>query len=114
MTHTKEQSMEGPLNQKFDLWLKDEIALIQLDDIKLTQKVLKKIQSTQIETASPSETWTDWSWILCAMTLGSLLAQYLTKIDPDTLTGPVVESLILLVAMMGAAWQCQRTWGSSH
>ena len=48
------------------------------------------------------------------MTLGSLLAQYLTKIDTDTLTGPVVESLILLVAMMGAAWQCQRTWGSSH
>jgi hypothetical protein len=52
-------------------------------------------------------------WILCAMTLGSLLAQYLTKIDTDTLTGPVVESLILLVAMMGAAWQCQCTLGSS-
>ena len=34
MTHTKEQSMEDPLNQKFDLWLKDQIALIQLDDSK--------------------------------------------------------------------------------
>ena len=105
--------MEDPVNQKFDLWLKDEIALIQLDDIKLTQQVLIKIQSTQIETALLSETWAVWSWVLCAMTLGSLLAQYLTKIDTYTLTGPVVESLILLVAMMGAAWQCQCTWGSS-
>lgn len=64
MIRTKAQSMQDQPNRMFDLWLKDQIELIQLDD--------------------------------------------------STFSGPVVESLILLIAMMGVAWKCQRTWVQSH
>lgn len=64
MIRTKAQSMQDQPNRMFDLWLKDQIELIQLDD--------------------------------------------------STFSGPVVESLILLIAMMGVAWQCQRKWVQSH
>lgn len=109
MIHTKEQSMEDQSNPVFDLWLKDQIALIQLDDSKFTQQVLIKIQASELETATPSERWTNGSWMLCVVMLGSILAQYLAQIDTDTFTGPVAESLILFIAMSGAAWQCQLT-----
>lgn len=109
MIHTKEQSMEDQSNPVFDLWLKDQIALIQLDDNKFTQQVLIKIQASELETATPSERWTNGSWMLCVVMLGSILAQYLAQIDTDTFTGPVAESLILFIAMSGAAWQCQLT-----
>ena len=114
MIRTKAQSMQDQPNRMFDLWLKDQIELIQLDDSTFTQKVLEKIQSAEKQASTLPDAWTNWSWILCTMTLGSVLAQYLTQIDTDTFTGPVVESLILLIAMMGVAWQCQRTWVQSH
>lgn len=101
--------MEDQSNPVFDLWLKDQIALIQLDDNKFTQQVLIKIQASELETATPSERWTNGSWMLCVVMLGSILAQYLAQIDTDTFTGPVAESLILFIAMSGAAWQCQLT-----
>ncbi|MCX7262167.1 MAG: hypothetical protein NTX67_05240 [Burkholderiales bacterium] len=101
--------MEDQSNPVFDLWLKDQIALIQLDDSKFTQQVLIKIQASELETATPSERWTNGSWMLCVVMLGSILAQYLAQIDTDTFTGPVAESLILFIAMSGAAWQCQLT-----
>lgn len=101
--------MEDRSNPVFDLWLKDQIALIQLDDSKFTQQVLEKIQASELETATPSERWTNGSWMLCVVMLGSILAQYLAQIDTDTFTGPVAESLILFIAMSGAAWQCQLT-----
>jgi hypothetical protein len=101
--------MEDHSNPVFDLWLKDQIALIQLDDSKFTQQVLEKIQASELETATPSERWTNGSWMLCVVMLGSILAQYLAQIDTDTFTGPVAESLILFIAMSGAAWQCQLT-----
>lgn len=113
MIHTKAQNMEDQPNPMFDLWLKDQIELIQLDDSTFTQNVLMKIQSAENQTTTLPDMWTNGSWILCAVTLGSILAQYLTQIDTDTFTGPVVESLILLIAMMGVAWQCQRTWVQS-
>ena len=101
--------MEDHSNPVFDLWLKDQIALIQLGDSKFTQQVLEKIQASELETATPSERWTNGSWMLCVVMMGSILAQYLAQIDTDTFTGPVAESLILFIAMSGAAWQCQLT-----
>ena len=101
--------MEDQSNPVFDLWLKDQIALIQLDDSKFTQQLLIKIHASELVTATPSERWTNGSWMLCVVMLGSILAQYLAQIDTDTFTGPVAESLILFIAMSGAAWQCQLT-----
>jgi hypothetical protein len=92
--------------QEFDIWLRNEISLIQLDDSQFSKQVLKKIHSNQ--TATAFDWWTVWSWILCALTLASVLVQLLTQIDIDTLTGPIVESLILLIAITGATWQCQQ------
>ena len=90
--------------QEFDIWLRNEISLIQLDDSQFSKQVLKKIHSNQ----TAFDWWTVWSWILCALTLASVLVQLLTQIDIDTLTGPIVESLILLIAITGATWQCQQ------
>jgi hypothetical protein len=92
--------------QEFDIWLRNEISLIRLDDSQFSEQVLKKIHSNQ--TATAFDWWTAWSWILCALTLASVLVQLLTQIDIDSLTGPIVESLILLIAITGATWQCQK------
>lgn len=102
--------MKDPELEKFETWLKDQIENSLEDDAFFTQKVLAKIESTTSHSAIDSENWTVVSWLLCMVALGTLLMHSLNQIQPETLTGPVLESLTLLVILTLASWQCQSHW----
>jgi hypothetical protein len=104
--------MKDPELEKFEIWLKDHIENSLEEDAFFTQQVLAKIENTPSHSVIDSENWTIVSWLLCMVALGTLLMQSLNQIQPETLTGPVLESLALLVVLALASWQCQAHWNS--
>ena len=104
--------MKDPELEKFENWLKDHIENSLDEDVFFTQRVLAKIDNMPSHSAIDSENWTVVSWLLCMVALGTLLMQSLNQIQPETLTGPVLESLTLLVVLALAGWQCQAHWNS--
>ena len=104
--------MKDPELEKFEIWLKDQIENSLEKDAFFTQQVLAKIVNTPSHSVIDSENWTIVSWLLCMVALGTLLMQSLNQIQPETLTGPVLESLVLLFVLALASWQCQAHWNS--
>jgi hypothetical protein len=50
------------------------------------------------------------SLLVCLVAFGTLLIQSLSQINPLLLSGPILESFLLLVAMMAVSWQFQTYW----
>lgn len=104
--------------QHFESWLKEELcALAPLDD-GFSQQVMAKIETAQFQTAQleavasqrTTERWNMASLLVCLVAFGTLLIQSLSQINPLLLSGPILESLLLLVAMMAVSWQFQTYW----
>ena len=104
--------------QYFESWLKEEIsALAPLDD-GFSEQVMAKIERAQFQTAQleavasqrTTERWNMVSLLVCIVAFGTLLVQSLSQIDTLLLSGPILESLLLLVAMMAVSWQFQTYW----
>jgi hypothetical protein len=104
--------------QHFESWLKEELfALAPLDD-DFSQQVIAKIETAQFQTTQleavasqrTTERWNMVSLLVCMVAFGTLLIQSLSQIDTLLLSGPILESLLLLVAMMAVSWQFQTNW----
>ena len=99
--------------QHFESRLKAELsALAPLDD-GFSQQVMAQIRLTQFETVASQRTTERWnmaSLLVSMVAFGTLLIQSLSQINTLLLSGPILESLLLLVAMMAVSWQFQKYW----
>ena len=104
--------------QHFESWLKEELCALEPLDEGFSQQVMAKIEVAQIQTAQleavasqrTTERWNMASLLVCLVAFGTLLIQSLSQINPLLLSGPILESLLLLVAMMAVSWQFQTYW----
>jgi hypothetical protein len=94
--------------QHFESRLKEELcALAPLDD-GFSKNVMAKIQTAQLDavaTQRATERWNIASLLVCLVAFGTLLIQSLSQINTLLMSGPILESLLLLVAMMAVSWQ---------
>jgi hypothetical protein len=104
--------------QHFESWLKEELRALEPLDDGFSQQVIAKIETAQFQTAQleavasqrTTERWNMVSLLVCMVAFGTLLIQSLSQIDTLLLSGPILESLLLLVAMMAVSWQFQTYW----
>lgn len=104
--------------QHFESWLKEELCALEPLDEGFSQQVMAKIETAQFQTAQleavasqrTTERWNMASLLVCLVAFGTLLIQSLSQINPLLLSGPILESLLLLVAMMAVSWQFQTYW----
>ncbi len=109
--------------QHFESWLKEELCALEPLDEGFSQQVMAKIETAQFQMAQfqmaqleavasqrTTERWNMVSLLVCIVAFGTLLVQSLSQIDTLLLSGPILESLLLLVAMMAVSWQLQAYW----
>lgn len=99
--------------ENFETWFKEELKALAPLDAGFSQQVLAKTHIKNPVNASSQRTTAWWnmaSLLFCAVAIGTLLLQSLSQIDTVLLSGPILESLVLLVAMMATSWQCQKFW----
>ena len=98
---------------EFEQWLKDELKMLEPQDNGFSQEVLAKVNVAPSQASSIlfiAEQFDRASWIFCAGAIGTLLLQSLMQIDAEVFSGPILESMLLLMAMMVVCWQCQESW----
>jgi hypothetical protein len=99
--------------QHFESWLKEELCAIAPLDDGFSQQVMAKIETAQLEAVASQRTTERWNMIsllVCMAAFGTLLIQSLSQINTLLLSGPILESLLLLVAMIAVSWQFQKYW----
>jgi hypothetical protein len=99
--------------QHFESWLKEELCALEPLDDGFSQQVMAKIETAQLEAVASQRTTERWnmaSLLVCIVAFGTLLIQSLSQINTVLLSGPILESLLLLVAMMAVSWQFQKYW----
>ena len=99
--------MNDPQLDDFEVWFKKQIASNLPEDAHFTSQVLTKLAASQKHSRSNSETWTSLSWLVCMVAVATVLMQFLSQIDTETLSGPILESLALILVLLLASWQCQ-------
>jgi hypothetical protein len=102
--------MNDPQLDEFELWFKSQIANTLEDDATFTHQVLVKVGASQAQTANDLEKWTVTSWLVCMLSVATLLTQSLGQIETETMSGPVLQSLLLVCILLLASWQCQARW----
>lgn len=102
--------MNDPQLDEFELWFKSQIANTLDDDATFTHQVLVKVSALQVETANDTEKWTVASWLVCMLSVATLLTQSLSQIETESLSGPVLQSLLLVCILLLVSWQCQARW----
>jgi hypothetical protein len=99
--------------ENFETWFKEELKALEPLDAGFSQQVLAKTKINCAANASTQRTTAGWntaSLLVCTVAIGTLLLQTLSQIDAELLSGPILESLVLLVSIMAASWQCQKFW----
>ncbi len=99
--------MNDPQLDEFEDWFKKQIASNLPEDAHFTSQVLTKVAASQNHSRSDSETWTSLSWMVCMVAAATVLMQFLIQIDTETLSGPILESLALILVLLLASWQFQ-------
>lgn len=102
--------MNDPQLDEFEHWFKSQIANTSVDDAAFTHQVLVKVNASQVQTTNDSEKWTVISWLVCMLSVATLLTQSLGQIQIETLSGPILKSLLLVCILLLASWQCQARW----
>lgn len=102
--------MNDPQLDEFEIWFKNQIAATLKEDPNFTHQVLQKVAVAQIDIENDTEQWTRMSWLFCVLGTAILLMQSLVHIEPESLSGPVLQSLGLIGVLLLASWQCQDGW----
>lgn len=102
--------MNDPELHDFENWFKDQLTQTLAEDEDFTRKILSKIEATQRDEVIESDTWTNLSWLVCMISVATLLLQSLSQIETETLSGPVLQSLGLVGVLWLVSWQWQSKW----
>lgn len=102
--------MNDPELHDFENWFKNQLTQTLAEDEDFSRQILSKIAATQRDDPIESDPWTNLSWLVCMISVATLLLQSLSQIETETLSGPVLQSLSLVGVLWLVSWQYQARW----